>query len=165
MEKVRRNMLEQHVQTVRQAIEISNTGDTSRVDEVISPNYFDHESQGDPVRSKLRGPEQFIDIVKMLRSAFADLHYKEQEVFTAHDKVAVVTRVTGEHTGNFFIIPPSGNKIDYQAVHIFRIGDDGKIVVHKAVRDDLRLMMQLGVVGTKEAQYEPLFQTWKGLKG
>ena len=162
MEKVRRNMLGENIMTVRRAIQISNTGDTSRVDEVISPKYFDHQSQGDPVISKLRGSEQFIDIVKMLRSAFADLHYEEQEVFTTHDKVAVVTRVTGEHTGNFSIIPPSGNKFNYQAVHIFRIGDDGKIVEHKAVRDDLRLMMQLGVVSTKP-QYEPLFQRWKGL--
>jgi|SRR5215469_9861981 len=105
MENARTNMLEENIKTVRQAIEISNTGDTCRVDEVISPNYFDHESQGDPVRSKLRGPEQFIDIVKMLRSAFTDHHYEEQEVFAAHDRVAVVTRVTGEHTGNFFIIP------------------------------------------------------------
>jgi predicted ester cyclase len=55
----------------------------------------------------LRGLEQFTDIVKMLRSVFVDLHYKEQEVFTAHDKVAVVTRVTGEHAGHFFIIPPT----------------------------------------------------------
>ena len=132
--------------TVRQAIEISTTGDTSRVVEVISPNYFDHESQVDPVKSRLHGPEVFIDTVKLLRSAFVDLHYEEQEVFAAPDKVAVVTRVTSEHTGNFFVIPPSGNKIDYQAVHIhiFKIGDDGKIVEHKAVRDDLRLMMQLG---------------------
>ena len=44
MENVRTNMLEENIKTVRQAIEISNTGDTSRVDEVISSNYFDHES-------------------------------------------------------------------------------------------------------------------------
>jgi len=37
-------MLEENIMTVRQAIEISNTGDTSRVDEVISPDYFGHES-------------------------------------------------------------------------------------------------------------------------
>ena len=164
MEKIRTNILEKNIMTVRKALKISNTGDTSMVDEVISPNYFNHESQVDPVRSKLRGPEEFIDTVKALRSAFANLHYEEQEVFVTHDKVAVVARVTGKHTGSFFVIPPSGNKINYQAVHIFRIGDDGKIVEHKAVRDDLSLMMQLGVVAPK-AQYEPLFQAWKGLKG
>jgi nogalonic acid methyl ester cyclase / aklanonic acid methyl ester cyclase len=72
--------------------------------------------------------------------------------------------VTGKHTGNFFVIPPSGNRISYQAVHIHRIGDDGKIVEHKSIRDDLSLMVQLGVVGPKSSQYEPLFQAWKELR-
>ena len=85
-------------------------------------------------------------------------------MIAARDKVAVVARVTGKHTGNFFVIPPSGNRISYQAVHIFRIGEDGKIVEHKAIRDDLSLMVQLGVVGPK-SEYESLFQAWKGLKG
>ena len=68
-------------------------------------------------------------------------------------------------SSTFFVIPPTGNNISYQAVHIFTIGDDGKIVEHKAIRDDLSLMVQLGVAGPKSKQYEPLFQTWKGLKG
>ena len=75
-----------------------------------------------------------------------------------------MVRVTGRHTGNFFIIPPSGNRISYQAVHIHRI-IDGKVVEHKAIRDDLSLMVQLGVARPKSAQYESLFQTWKASIG
>jgi predicted ester cyclase len=164
MEDAQANIVEEHIRTVRQALEISNTGDTSRVHEIISTQYFNHESQIDPVRSKMRGPEEFIDTVRALRHAITDLHYEEQEVFATRDKIAVVARVTGKHTGNFFVIPPSGNRISYQAVHIFRFGEDGKIVEHKAIRDDLSLMVQLGVVGPKSTQYEPLFQAWKGFK-
>jgi hypothetical protein len=65
------------IRVVREALEALNTGDVSRVHEFISPEYFNHESQVDPVRSKLRGPEEFIDTVKNLRSTFADLHYEE----------------------------------------------------------------------------------------
>jgi hypothetical protein len=46
-------------------------------------------------------------------------------------------------------------------VNIHRIGEDGKIVEHKAVRDDLTFMMQLGVVGPSP-EYDRLFQAWKG---
>ena len=115
----------------------------------------------DPVRSKLRGPEEFIDTVKNLRSAFADLHYEEQETIVSRDKVISILNVSGKHVGNFFVIPPTGNDICYRAVHIHRIGNDGKIVEHKAVRDDLSLMMQLGVVGPT-SEYDKLFQAWKG---
>jgi predicted ester cyclase len=118
----------------------------------------------DPVRSKLRGLEEFIDTVKNLRSAFADLHYEEQETMASGDKVISIVNVSGKHVGNFFgIAPPTGHDISYQAVHIHRIGsNDGKIAEHKAIRDDLRFMIQLGIVGPSSTQYEPLFQAWKG---
>ena len=164
MEKVRTNTLDENIKIVRRALEAINTGDTARIHEVISPQYFNHESQVDPVRLKLRGPEEFIDTVRALRSAFDDLHYEEQETIAAVDKVVSIVSVSGKHTGNFFVVPPTGNRISYQAVHIHRIGDDGKIVEHKAIRDDLSLMVQLGVAGPSSQQYEPLFRAWKGLK-
>lgn len=78
-------------------------------------------------------------------------------------KVVSIVSVMGKHTGNFFsFIPPSGNKICYRAVHVFTIGDDGKISEHKAIRDDLALMYQLGVVKATTPQYENLLKGWKG---
>jgi predicted ester cyclase len=153
-----------NINTVNQLREALNTGDVSRVHEFISPEYFNHESQMDPVRSKLRGSEEFIDTVKNLRSAFPDLHYEEQETITSGDKVVQILTITGKHTGNFFVIPPTGNNISYQGVHIYRIGEDGKIVEHRAIRDDLTFMMQLGVVRPASPEYEQLFQAWKGFK-
>jgi predicted ester cyclase len=37
----------------------------------------------------------------------------------------------------FFILPPTGNKISYETLDIYRIGEDGKIIEHKAIHDDL----------------------------
>ena len=42
-----------NINTVNQLREALNTGDVSRVHEFISPEYFNHESQMDPVRSNL----------------------------------------------------------------------------------------------------------------
>ena len=155
-EKEKRN-----IQTVMRLKDAINTGDVSRAHEFISEQYFNHESQIDPVRSKLRGPEEFIDTVRNLRNAFDNLHHAVQDTIAAGDKVAQIVTVTGKHTGNFFVIPPTGNNISYQAVHIYRIGEDGKVVEHRAIRDDLSFMVQLGVVGPKSDQYESLFKTWK----
>jgi predicted ester cyclase len=139
--------VQSNIRVVRQALKVLNTGDIRGVRGIISPQYFNHESQVDPVRSKLRGPEEFMDTVKNLRNAFPDLHYEEQETVVSGDKVISVLTVTGKHTGNFFVIPPTGREISYQAVHIHRIGNDGKIVEHRAIRDDLTFMIQLGLVG------------------
>jgi nogalonic acid methyl ester cyclase/aklanonic acid methyl ester cyclase len=138
---------ENNIKVARQVIEAFNTGDVSNVSQFISPQYFNHESQVDPVRGQLRGPEEFIDTIKNNRIAFPDLRHEEQAIITQGDMVVSIINVTGTNTGNFFILPPTGNKISYEAVHIYRIGEDGKIVEHKAIRDDLTFLAQLGVVG------------------
>ena len=154
---------ETNIKIVRRSFEALNTGDVTKASEFIHSNYFNHESQASPERAKLRGPEEFIDTVKKLRAAFSDLHYEEQEESIAsNDKVVSIVMVTGRHTGDFFGIPPMGNSFSYQAAHISRIADD-KIVEHKAIRDDLRFMMQLGVIGAASQEYEPIINAWKGM--
>ena len=74
---------EQNVRIARRAIEAFNTGDISKVHEFVGPEYFNHESQADPRRAKLRGPDEFIDTVKNLQSAFADLRYEEKETIAS----------------------------------------------------------------------------------
>jgi ketosteroid isomerase-like protein len=118
---------EPNIRIVRQVFEALNSGDTSRIHDYISPDYFNHESQVDPIRSKMRGPEEFIDTVNNLRTAFPDLNYEELETFAfaSNDKVISTLFVTGEHLGNSFVIPPTSRKIAYEAVHVHRIGNDG----------------------------------------
>ena len=153
---------EDNFRLVKYAIDALNTGDTSRVSEFISPIYFNHESQMDPIRSKMRGPQEFIDTVVNLRKAISDIHYELLESVASNEKVVSIVSVKGKHTGSFFgFIPPSGNKISYKAVHIFTIGDDGKITEHKAIRDDLALMYQLGVVRGTALKFENFLKEWK----
>ena len=86
----------------------------------------------DPVRSKMRGPEEFIDTVRNLRKAISDLHYELIDSLSSNNKEIAIVSDVGKQTGSFFgLMPPSGNKISYQAVHIFTIGNDRKISEHK----------------------------------
>jgi hypothetical protein len=61
-----------------------------------------------------------------------------------------------------FGIPPTGNNFSYHAAHFYTIADD-KLVEHKAFRDDLIFMIQLGVIGAASPQYEPIINAWKGM--
>lgn len=157
---------QKHIITVRRAIEAFNTGDTRDVQEFISSEYINRESQRakDSYRSQLRGPDEFIDIIKSLRTAFPDLHYEEREIISQDNKVVFIANVTGTHTGNFFFVPPTGNKISYEAVHIHTMDSDGKIIEHKAIRDDLKFMMQLGLVKAGSFEHEKFFKVWKEIE-
>lgn len=80
--------VEQNIRLVRRVMEAFNTGDTSNVPEFISDDYINRESQGakDSYRSKLKGPEEFVDTIKNLRGAFPDLHYEEHEIILKETK-------------------------------------------------------------------------------
>ncbi len=155
-----------HIKTVRRAIEAFNTGNITNVHEIISSDYVNRESQRakDSYRSHLRGPEEFIDTIKNLRGAFPDLHYEEQEIISQDNKVVFIANVTGTHTGNFFFVPPTGNKISYEAVHIHTMDSDGKILEHRAIRDDLKFMLQLGLIKADSPEYERFFKEWKEIE-
>lgn len=56
-----------NIQIVRRANEAYNNGDTSKVNEFIGQEYFNHESQSDPQRASLRGSEEFINTLSNLR--------------------------------------------------------------------------------------------------
>ncbi|MGH9953155.1 MAG: ester cyclase [Nitrososphaeraceae archaeon] len=153
---------EKNIKAARQVIDAFNTGDVSNVSEFISPQYFNRESQVDPVRGQLRGPSEFIDTVENLRTAFPDLRHHDEAIISQDGMVVSILNVTGTHTGNFFILPPTGNEISYEAVHLYRVGEDGKIVEHKAIRDDLTFLAQLGVIEPSSPEYVPFFQALTG---
>lgn len=156
--------VEDNIRQVRKVIDALNTGDTSRVSDFIGPKYFNHESQMDPVRSKMRGPQEFVDTVNNIRKAFSDLQYELIDNVASNEKVISIVSVRGKHTGSFFgFIPPTGNKISYQSVHVFTIYDE-KITEHKPIRDDLALMYQLGVINASTLQYENFLKEWKSVK-
>jgi steroid delta-isomerase-like uncharacterized protein len=153
---------ENSISAARQVINAFNTGNVNNVSDFISEQYFNRESQVDLVRGQLRGPAEFIDTVENLRTAFPDLRHHEESIIAEDDEVVSVINVTGTHTGNFFILPPTGNEISYEAVHLYRVDEDGKIVEHKAIRDDLTFLAQLGVIEPSTPEYAPFFQVLTG---
>jgi steroid delta-isomerase-like uncharacterized protein len=118
-----------------------NRGELALADELASADFLNHEAPPDAPR----GPEGLRQIVTMLRTAFPDIHYDVEEVIAEDDKVAARTTMQGTHTGPFMGIPPTGRRVVQAQIHILRFVG-GKAVEHRAVRDDLGLLRQLGVV-------------------
>ena len=64
------NTYNDNIQLVKNVIDVINSGDTTNVSDFIGSTYYNLESQMDPVRSKMRGPEEFSDTVANLHKAF-----------------------------------------------------------------------------------------------
>jgi predicted ester cyclase len=138
--------LKRNKQAALDSFRIVTVSDSTLAELIISPNCINREAEDDPedVERNLQGPNGFIATSEWLRSAFTDLRFEFQEVVAEGDVVVVASTMLGQHTGEFQHIAPTGNRISQKQVHVFRIGHDGKIVEHRAVRDDLSLMFQLG---------------------
>jgi steroid delta-isomerase-like uncharacterized protein len=133
---------EQNKHSVQRAFDgLFSRGELALADELVSADFLNHEAPpGAP-----RGPAGLRLLVTMLRTAFPDIHYKVEELLAEGDLVAARTILRGTQQGTFMGIPATGRSVMQEQIHILRF-EDGKIVEHRAVRDDLGMLQQLGVI-------------------
>ncbi len=125
----------------RTLTEIMPNGDVAALAEVVHPDCVNHEAPpGTP-----GGLEGMTQTMFWLREVFSDLRWDIHKVVGEGDTVAVYCTLHGRHTGELMGIPPTNRPVAFRQVHLVRFLD-GKSIEHWALRDDLTLMRQLGVV-------------------
>ena len=130
--------------------EVFPRGDDEGVDQLVHPDLFDHSSPpGAP-----QGTEDVKRTMHWLHSVFTDLRWEIHQIITEGDIGAVYCTLHGRHTGDFMGIPPTDRQIKQPYVQIFRFVD-GKTIERWAVRDDLTLMKQLGVIPDERPNGKP----------
>ncbi len=102
-----------------------------------------------PSEGKPFGPAEARETLAWLRTGSPDLNVEIEELLAEDDQVVAWVRVTGTLTGPRGPVPGSGRVVDLRHAHRFRLRD-GRIIEHWAVRDDLRAMIQAGVVAPPE---------------
>ena len=116
-----------------------NKWDPQAAAEIISEDVSFHGSLGLTVK----GRDGFQGYVDLVRSAFPDFHNRVDDLIAEGDKVVARLTYTGTHRGALFGIEPTGNKVSYGGVAIFRIAH-GQIVDGWVQGDTLGLLRQLG---------------------
>lgn len=122
--------------------EVFNQGNLALVDELVAPDFLDHEV---PPGMNNRGPDSTRQLVTMLRTAFPNLHFTIEDLVAEGDTVAGRVTMSGTHLGPFQGIPPTGRSFQQAQMYFVRFRE-GLAIEHRAVRDDLGMMRQLGVL-------------------
>jgi predicted ester cyclase len=126
-------------------MEALNRGDIEGAVAAFAPGAINH---GRPAT-----PEQFRWIFTDICHNLAE-RFTAEEVLAAGDRVAIRYTVSGTHQGVcaspvngglLLGVPPTGRSYVVQHIHLFRFAG-GKVVEHAANRDDLSMMLQLGLV-------------------
>jgi predicted ester cyclase len=136
---------ENKAQFRRMIEELFNRGNLDVTDDLVAPDYTNHEAPP----NQNRGPESMRATVNMLRSAFPDLHFTIEDLVAEGDTVMSRVTMAGTHQGTFMGFAPTARSFRQEQVHLVRFRG-GKGIEHRAVRDDLGMMRQLGVIPAPE---------------
>jgi predicted ester cyclase len=124
----------------------------NRRDAVASAAFYtpDAKNHGHTV-----GREGMRKVFEALFAAFPDFHYRIEEATADADRVVLKVTMTGTHRGEPTLpeifngmlkgVAATGKRVTVLQFHSFRIRD-GMIAEHAAVRDDLGMVLQLGLV-------------------
>src|SRR5215218_8911883 len=81
-----------------------------------------------------------------VRRGFPDLESTIEDLIAERNKVVAHWRAQATHQGEYMGIAPSGNRVDFRGISIYRI-EGGKIAESWSVSALLGMMQQLGAVG------------------
>jgi predicted SnoaL-like aldol condensation-catalyzing enzyme len=110
------------------------------VDRFMHEDYMQHNPD---VR---QGKKGFVDFHKGFFSAIPDSCATINQMVAEGDLVFVYNTITGTHAGEGFLdYPPTGNKVNYDVVDMFRLRD-GKLCEHWDVADTRALFSQVGAI-------------------
>lgn len=136
---------EQNKAIIRRWIEEAwNQGRVEIADELYAGD-FRAQDIDEPDRP-LHGPQDIKEYVLRTRAAFPDIHFTIDHLLAEGDKVVGAFTIRGTHRGYFGTIAPTGRRVVFKAVDIWRF-EKGKIAERCiASIDRLDLMQQLGAV-------------------
>ncbi|UCE96925.1 MAG: ester cyclase [Candidatus Bathyarchaeota archaeon] len=135
--------LEDNKAIIRKVIDAVNNQDLALLDELIAPDFVYHRPT-----QQIQG----LDVMKQgvmeeLRS-FPDLHVNIEDIMAEGEKVCVRLTETATHKAPFRGLAPSGQKLTYTVMTIWRIAE-GKVVEGWGVYDQMDFFKQLGVIEYK----------------
>ena len=123
--------------------EVVQGGNLDLIDELTTEGYTDHE---EALPGQPPGREGVRFFVSAMREAFSDIRVDTFEpVLVDGDLEAARAVFTGTHQGELLGVAPTGKKVKIETIDIVRV-EDGKVVEHWGVTDNLSIMQQLGAL-------------------
>jgi steroid delta-isomerase-like uncharacterized protein len=119
-----------------------DTDDPSILDELAAP---DIRVSYPILPGPIQGAEVFKEVLAGVRSGLPDIKIEIGNVIAEGDFVVAPWTISGTHLGDLMGIPPSGRRVTWGGVTIYRI-EDGKVVDERGEEDGLGLLRQIGAI-------------------
>ena len=120
--------------------EVYNKGNLAVADGITSSNFTAHFPG-----MELKGLEDYKRMITEMLTAFPDLHFAIDDIFSTGDKAAIRYTMTATHKGEFMGVAPAGKHVTITGISITRF-EDGKQVESWGIMDNVGMMQQLGAI-------------------
>ena len=135
--------LEENKAIIRKVIGAVNNKNLASLDELIATDFVYHTST-----QRIQGLEIMKQGVREELRSFPDLHVTIKDIMAEGEKVWVRLRETATHKAPFRGLAPTGEKLTYTVMTIWRIVQ-GKIEEGWGVYDQMDFLRKLGVIEYK----------------
>jgi steroid delta-isomerase-like uncharacterized protein len=122
--------------------EVFNGRDAERAREFFTPDVVWHGG----ALGTISGVDNLVPVLDGFISALTDIQSEVQDVIASDDLVALRLLVNATHTGNLVGVPATGRAVQWDAVDVYRVNDDGKISEQWAFEDMAAILSQVGAV-------------------
>src|SRR5438105_3713959 len=132
--------IERNKKVVREFTRIfKNQHNVDGIDHLFAPD-FKHNFKI-PLSPGLKG---FKEVGIVMNTAFPDVVVTENDMIAEGQTVVERSSAVATNAGQYINYPPTGKKIHWTEMHIYRLNDAGKIIEHWAEVSTLELMLQIG---------------------
>jgi len=126
---------------IRRLAQALNTRNWAMLDELLAPNFVNHNASPGEKPGREGHKEAAISII----NAFPDIKFTIEDMIAEGDKVVVRLTFSGTHRSQFMGIPPTNKRATVQEIAIVRIVN-GKIAEEWTNSDSLGMLQQLGLI-------------------
>lgn len=119
-----------------------NKGNLAVIDELVSPDFQEHQN------GQQSGPEGLKALIQQLRGWFSDFTLTAEDMVQSGDTVWGRMKARGTNSGSIMGRPPTGRKLEIDVIDIGRFSD-GKMVEHWGVPDQIGMMEQMGFLPSR----------------
>ena len=119
---------------------VFNAHDPDLASEFVTPDVRWHGG----TLGTVEGVENLIALLQGFIGALPDLHAEEQDIVADGNAVVLRFVVEGTHKGELLGIPPTGRKVRWDAVDVYRFNENGKITEEWAADDLTAILHSVG---------------------
>lgn len=136
--------VEDNIQMFRKLIEVGfNQGELAVVDELVAPDCVEHQRGNHP------GSEGVKEVIGTLHRWMSDFTLTIEDLIADGDMVWTRNRARGINSGPVMGHAATGRAIEIDVIDIGRF-ENGRLVEHWGIADQVGLMLQLGLLPGRE---------------